>query len=453
MTFALPFYIKILSTGKNAQNITLISVKLWRLVMINTLYFNFILLLVTSFSFTVSASSDPREKDGPFLVAADTHSPKSLTNQITLYKKAIAELESSEGVYSDKLAQELANLADVYQQQERHDLAIATFNRSLHLNRINDGLYSKTQLPILDKVIVSLKKQKKWKQVNEQYNYLYWLNNRNFSEQDNNMLQVLIKLANWNLTSYAMGYSSNPAQDLYNAYSFYQQALNISKNIYGPFDKRNIYILNKKMILSYFFATFDTTTISSSLVENNNFTKTTGYQQLISFKRTSFSSGKDIILSEIKILENQNKIDYYTISKVKLKLADWYLFFEKKQSAMRLYSEAYQFAILNDDEHTFTKRLFQNPIALPYLPNLLTHTREVISEDLLQSGIQYIQASFDVTKHGRAKNIRVVKSNMKESTRLRSLALKSLRHTKFRPRLVKGIPIRTEQMKLHIFPQ
>ncbi len=161
MTFALPFYIKILSTGKNAQNITLISVKLWRLVMINTLYFNFILLLVTSFSFTVSASSDYREKDGPFLVAADTHSPKSLTNQITLYKKAIAKLESSEGVYSDKLAQELANLADVYQQQERHDLAIATFNRSLHLNRINEGLYSKTQLPILDKVIVSLKKQKK----------------------------------------------------------------------------------------------------------------------------------------------------------------------------------------------------------------------------------------------------------------------------------------------------
>ncbi|PAJ76186.1 hypothetical protein CJF42_01530 [Pseudoalteromonas sp. NBT06-2] len=416
--------------------------------MTKALYLNIIFLILTAFSLAINAASNP------FKIAADINSPKNLIEQISLYEKAIEELESTEGVYSEKLAQELANLADIYQKQEKHDLAITTFNRSLHLNRINDGLYSKAQLPILDKIIISLKKQKKWKKVHEKYNYLYWLNNRNFSEQDAQMLQVLIKIANWNLTSYAMSYSPNPAQDLYNAYYLYKQALNISENVYGPFDKQNIYILNNKMIISYFFATFDLSAINSNLVDNSNFTTTSNYQnQIISLKRTSFTSGRDTILNEIKILENQNDVDYYNISKVKLKLADWYLLFEKRQSAMRLYNEAYQFAILNDDEHIFTKDLFQKPIALPYLPNLTTNTREIISKDLLLSNEKYIQASFDVTKHGRAKNIRVVNSNMKESTRLRSLALKSLRHTKFRPKLVKGIPIRTEQMKLHIFPK
>ena len=168
---------------------------------------------------------------------------------------------------------------------------------------------------------------------------------------------------------------------------------------------------------------------------------------------SSFPSTTSTILNEINILENQNQPDYFSISTVKLKLADWYLLFEKRQSAMRLYNEAYQFAMLNDSDNTFTEDLFQKPIALPNLPNLTTNKREKISKDLLLSNTKYLQASFDVTKHGRAKNIRVVNSNMAESTRLRSQALRSLRHTKFRPKLVKGIPIKTEQMKLHIFPK
>jgi len=422
--------------------------------MTKNLYLNIVFFILTCFSFAINAASNLKNQNNPFKLADASNSPKTLNEQIIDYENAIEELESAEGVYSDKLAQELANLADIYQKQEKHDLAITTFNRSLHLNRINDGLYSKAQLPILDKIIISLKKQKKWKQVHEKYNYLYWLNNRNFSEQDEDMLQVLVKLANWNLTSYAMSYSQSPAQDLYNAHYLYKKALSISETVYGQFDKRNIYILNNKMIINYFFATFDISQINSNLIDNTEYTTTTNYQnQIISLKRTSFTNGRDTILNEIDILENQQEPDYFTISNVKLKLADWYLLFEKRQSAMRLYNEAYQFATLNDDQNTFSDDLFQKPIALPYLPNLTTNTRENISKDNLLSNAKYIQASFDVTKHGRAKNIQVVNSNMKESTRLRSLALKSLRHTKFRPKLVKGIAIKTEQVKLHIFPK
>jgi len=422
--------------------------------MTKNLYLNIVFFILTCFSFAINAASNLKNQNNPFKLADTSNSPQTLNEQIADYENAIEKLESTEGVYSDKLAQELANLADIYQKQEKHDLAITTFNRSLHLNRINDGLYSKAQLPILDKIITSLKKQKKWKQVHEKYNYLYWLNNRNFSEQDEDMLPVLVKIANWNLTSYAMSYSQSPAQDLYNAHYLYKKALSISETVYGQFDKRNIYILNNKMIINYFFATFDISQINSNLIDNTEYTTTTNYQnQIISLKRTSFTNGRDTILNEIDILENQQEPDYFTISNVKLKLADWYLLFEKRQSAMRLYNEAYQFAILNDDENTFTEDLFQKPIALPYLPNLTTNTRENISKDKLLSNTKYIQASFDVTRHGRAKNIQVVNSNMKESTRLRSLALKSLRHTKFRPKLVKGIAIKTEQVKLHIFPK
>jgi len=422
--------------------------------MTKNLYLNIVFFMLTCFSFAINAASNLKNQNNPFKLADASNSPQTLNEQIIDYENAIEELESAEGVYSDKLAQELANLADIYQKQEKHDLAITTFNRSLHLNRINDGLYSKAQLPILDKIIISLKKQKKWKQVHEKYNYLYWLNNRNFSEQDEEMLPVLVKLANWNLTSYAMSYSQSPAQDLYNAHYLYKKALSISETVYGQFDKRNIYILNNKMIINYFFATFDISQINSNLIDNTEYTTTTNYQnQIISLKRTSFTNGRDTILNEIDILENQQEPDYFTISNVKLKLADWYLLFEKRQSAMRLYNEAYQFATLNDDQNTFSDDLFQKPIALPYLPNLTTNTRENISNDNLLSNAKYIQASFDVTKHGRAKNIQVVNSNMKESTRLRSLALKSLRHTKFRPKLVKGIAIKTEQVKLHIFPK
>jgi len=419
--------------------------------MAKVLYFKVLFLLLFSYSLTLFASD---KQNNPYKINNEQNLNKTLNEQIEDYEREIEAIESTEGVYSNRLAQEVANLADIYQQQGKHDLAITTFNRSLHLNRINDGLYSKAQIPILDKIITSLKQQKDWKKVHERYNYLYWLHDRNFTEQDEDMLQILVKVANWNLTSYAMSYSPNPAQDLYSAHYLYKKALQISKDVYGQYDKRNVHLLNNKMIISYFFATFDTSKINSNLIANTEYTTATNYQnQVISLKRTSFANGRDTLLEEINILENQDEVNYFNVSEVKLKLADWYLLFEKRQSAMRLYNEAYQYATLNDTEQAFTDDLFQKPIALPHLTNLTNNTREHVPKDLLLANKKYIQASFDVTKHGRAKNIKVVNSNMKESTRLRSIALKSLRHTKFRPKLVKGVPIKTEQMTLHIFPK
>ncbi|SFB98923.1 tetratricopeptide repeat protein [Pseudoalteromonas denitrificans] len=408
----------------------------------------FLLFLVITLFCTISYKVQATKN--PFKSSENIEQTQTLKQQIKAYENAIETIESQDGVYSDKLAQQLANLADIYQRQNKHDLAIDTFNRSLHLNRINDGLYSKAQIPLLKKIIASLKIQKKWKIIDQRYNYLYWLHNRNFSENDETMVEVLLEIAGWNLTSYARRYSKKPIENLYNSHILYTKALKISEEQYGQFNERNIPILNNIMIANYFFATADIMT--SDLIEPNEYAATTNFQNLVAtLKRKSFSSGKENIQNEIQILENQDEINHFQISNVRLKLADWHLLFEKRQTAMRLYNDAYLYASINDSQNI--NDLFNKPIALPNLPNLKTNTREGITHEALASNTKFIHASFDVTRYGRAKNIQVINSNMKESTRLRSLALRSLRFTKFRPKLVGGLPIKTEKMNLHIFPE
>ena len=66
--------------------------------------------------------------------------------------------------------------------------------------------------------------------------------------------------------------------------------------------------------------------------------------------------------------------------------------------------------------------------------------------------VNYVHASMDVTRYGKTKNIKIVSSFPEDNTGMRSKVLRSLRLTKFRPKITNGNPIFTEQLQLHVFP-
>ncbi len=407
------------------------------------------LLLPASVFVTVA---DENNTLNPFEVVKTKPAEKTLNEKIEVYLQAIEKIESQEGAYSDKLAQELSNLGDIYQRYDKHDKAIEIYNRSLHLNRINDGLYSHLQIPTVNKIISSLRSQQKWDKINNKYNYLYWLHQRKYKKTDIEMLEITNRVANWNLKSYANRYSETPGQNLLNAYNLFNRSLAIISLHYGEHDLSTIKIIHSLMIVNYFFATFNIDTIPT----NNAFKSEYGEHskadnRLISLKRRSFVTGREILEKELVVLQNQKNINHFQVSEVKLRLADWHLLFEKRQSAMSLYQTTYHYVLDHSEENSY-KNLFSKPVALPNLPNLETNLQDDVILASLTPDIKFVEASFDVTRHGKAKNITIINSNIEENTRLRSRALKSLRLARFRPKLEEGIPTRTEKMQLHVFP-
>ncbi|WDE13205.1 tetratricopeptide repeat protein [Thalassomonas haliotis] len=381
---------------------------------------------------------------------------QKLSDEIEKYRAAVEEIESTEGMYSEQIAQKLINLGNIYQHYDKHDDAVQVYKRALHLSRISEGLYSLNQIPILEKMIKSYKKRKQWEQVNDKYYYMYWLYARNFDDMDINRLGMELQIANWHLEAYAMQLLPDPTQDLIYSYSLFDRAVNLITNSYGETDQRLITPLNGLMLTNYFIA---------SHVMRNSVEKVYAMNEqlqvqmrksdivIAEMKRKSFVTGKKIILKKLTVLQGQKPVNHQAIAKVKLKLADWFLMHNKRQTALRHYQEAYDYAVTTDKNKEFLEQLFSHPVALPHYPNLRKKARTIKSDAELATEARYVHATLDVTKYGKAKNIKIVSSNPPDNSPIRTKALKSLRTTKFRPQISDGMTIFTEQLQLHVFPE
>ncbi|WP_281556524.1 tetratricopeptide repeat protein [Thalassomonas sp. RHCl1] len=381
---------------------------------------------------------------------------QKLSDEIDKYQAAVEKIESTEGMYSEQIAQKLVNLGNIYQHYEKHEDAVQVYKRALHLSRINEGLYSLTQIPILEKMIESYKKRKQWEQVNDKYYYMYWLYARNFDDMDINRLDMELQIANWHLEAYAMQLLPDPTQDLIYSYSLFDRAVNLITNTYGETDERLITPLNGLMLTNYFIASHVMRSSVEKVYAMNEQLQVQMKKSdilIAEMKRKSFVTGKKIIQRKLTVLQGQTQVDHQAIAKVKLKLADWFLMHNKRQTALRHYQEAYDYAVATDKNKEFLEQLFSQPVALPHYPNLQQRTRAIKSDTELTTDVRYVHATLDVTKYGKARNIKIVSSNPPDNSPIKTKALKSLRTTKFRPQISDGMTIFTEQLQLHVFPE
>jgi len=69
------------------------------------------------------------------------------------YEQQLEDMALSEGPYASGLTDPLAGVAQIYKQRGQYDEAIEAYRRALHVIRVNDGLKSERQLPLLKDLI------------------------------------------------------------------------------------------------------------------------------------------------------------------------------------------------------------------------------------------------------------------------------------------------------------
>ncbi|NQZ23751.1 MAG: hypothetical protein HRT53_17090 [Colwellia sp.] len=377
------------------------------------------------------------------------------TNFSTLvekYQTTIEEIESKQGVYGEDLSQQLFSLGMAYQQKGEHGQAIETLTRSLHLNRINNGLYSTSIFPILNTLINSLAKEEQWNSVDNHYTYLNWLYEQNYNEEDIETFAIKMQMANWYLKSYTLKRHKEPIVDLLNCYYAYEQALNIAIKKYGLIDLRVIKPLHQLILVNYLIAVTDFIQPTINIDLDGHIIKSTsrrGYQ-LNSLKSKSFDLGVSLFKHEMAIYSKQPLTDHLLVTRIKLKLADWYLMYGKREPALGLYHTAYNYLKDNSAITKEFRELFSLPVVLPNFPNISIKTNVLPTDFISSSNANYVHASIDVTRYGKVKNINFVSSNPKDNA-MSIKVLKFLKKTKFRPKIVEGNVISAKKVHLQIF--
>jgi hypothetical protein len=101
--------------------------------------------------------------------------PASARELVDSLERQLAEQEFSDGPYAPVLSETLAALARAQDALGQSDAAMRSRERALHLIRVNEGLYSSTQGPLVRDMLNSLRRTRDFEALDERYSYFYRL--------------------------------------------------------------------------------------------------------------------------------------------------------------------------------------------------------------------------------------------------------------------------------------
>ena len=340
------------------------------------------------------------------------------------------------------LSEQLLSLGRAQQYEGDHPSAVDSFNRAMHISRINEGLYSLNQVPIIERLIESHVARGDWEEANKSHDYLYWLHKRNYGEDDPRLLPAINKLSEWHLSAYSMNLKDGMFQHLINAHRLFRMATSIISRHYGSHDMRMIDPLRGLAVSNYYYYPQSEHQARAQRQLLDPRASSDDRLRLEHYVMNSYSSGKKAINRMRDIYASNPNAPLSAEAEAQIELADWHMLFDRWHSAMKLYKEAYNTLATNPDTSQRADELFARPVALPAMA-LLHKSADTPNPE---AGGDYIVVNFDVSEYGRVKNIDILESQPPEKTRPRIRVRQVLKEAKFRPRFENGEPVITKNL-------
>ncbi|AOS96982.1 hypothetical protein AUP74_01546 [Microbulbifer aggregans] len=355
------------------------------------------------------------------------------------YRERIEDMEAQYGAYGAGIDEQLVGLATALQRTGAHDEAISEFRRAMLINRVNEGLYSLHQVPMIERMIESQIALNQWEDANDNQQYLYWLHARNYGESDPRMLPVIDNLSRWHLQAYKEEKGGTLFEHLISATDLYSLAVDIITQNFGANDLRLVEALRGLKASNYYLATYKGEP-QQAVVINTNFgggpdMEAAQRTKLDHYRLNSFSSGKQAIARIVDVYQKNPQSPPAASAKAKVELGDWYMMFNKWHSARETYGEAYQALWDNGATNEEIESIFGRPAPLPALP--------MLEEDRQGLAGAYVTVSYDVTAFGKVRNIEILHAAPSDDVGMRSRVRNVLKRAKFRPRFENGEPVET----------
>ena len=152
----------------------------------------------------------------------------------------------------------------------------------------------------------------------------------------------------------------------------------------------------------------------------------------------SFAAGRDALRRVVDLRDADVQSNELERSEALAELADWHQLFARRQSALRLYQQAWAQGERSGSEAAQVRdTVFGRPLPLPQLP------ADFDSVPGSRADTAWIKIRFVVNENGRATDVQVVESSPPATDRNISRLRKRVLSTAFRPRFESGQPVAT----------
>lgn len=372
-----------------------------------------------------------------------------LEQSIAEYERSIEQLMSDFGVYDDRLSEQLLGMGLALRSQGNHDQAIESFERSLHVSKVNAGLHNLQQIPLLELLIESNTAIENWERVDGYHHYMYWVHLRSYGADDPRLIPILERMGRWQLQASGLETGVAPITHLYEAAGAYARAVEIGEKAYGANDPRLLDALYGLALTSYYLAVAaQSVDVSRSGGPERSFRRRNeqGFARQDLLMR-GYREGKNALNQMGQIHASNADTPPEARGLALTLLADWYLLFGRRQSARQAYQDAFNALMASGIAADRVTQFFSQPKALPTLrvPAQPTAVSEKIEP---QEPATFAVASFDVTSSGRARNIQIIESQPLDDTSLRRRVRRAIRAMRFRPRMENGMAVESKTVKL-----
>lgn len=383
------------------------------------------------------------------------------------YRSAIEQKESEVGPYNAELSEMIFGLGQTLQNVRRYDEALHAYKRSLHLKRINNGVYSLSQAPVLRGIIESYRQLGLINEEADSYGQLLWIHMKSYGEDDPRLIPLLDEISQWHLTAYMRTGEREDGYHLSTAFDLYSAAIGLIEKHHGASSLDQINLLKNLAITSYYNASHQHLYPEFSEI---GATVPFGYRPFGTnhenmMRRGSFYlNGQSAHLKIQKILTENPDTTARDKAIAQTYLGDWYLLFGRYNNAINAYTEAHNIMAGDHQKEEVLGELFNTPKMLPKLePSEIGQKPLVSDADPEQSNnivtlainkplSSYVNLTVDITERGKATNMEVkeVYPEDIDTNGYGIRAKKTIRARKFRPRFEAGQPVLTNAFPVRV---
>jgi hypothetical protein len=349
--------------------------------------------------------------------------------------------EARSGPFSPNLIPLLTSLGLAYQEADEHSLAVTVLERALYLKRVNEGLHSLDQVPLVQRLIDSERAIGRSATAQELEERLLELARRN--PGDLRGVPIFREAAERQLVLYERGVrgelpptlsfgggsasamTSSPAAYLRRAQMSYRMAIGTIMRS-GEDDHPELETLEEGLARTYYAQAKtlnDWSTYSLQLSQgfvDGGFSPTTQRQSLHDLGRETYRRRVD------RHAATQDPLAH---ARALVELGDWSLLFSRNSTAIRRYAEAH--ALLREQRapEESMRELFpgDTPVFLP------TFSPYPLGVDSGSRGAGHVDVDFEIGKYGTPRRIRIVGASNAEAEARAKQVSAAINRARFRP--------------------
>jgi tetratricopeptide (TPR) repeat protein len=350
------------------------------------------------------------------------------------YQQQVESLELQGGPYDQALAEPLAGLGRHYRRQGDLQQAQVVYRRALHIVRINDGLYSKRQIPILRELLDAYREAGELETLDDRYDYYFRLYGNGRPPYTEVRLRASLEYLRWQREALRLELDGKGQRRLLALYELNDTLLEevalqppvgfarYRDLVYSQL--RNLYLLQDRVAPPVEITGVSSATASPSFGAGN---QSLEQRQLELIQRGGLSRGTALLQQ----LALHAAVGATELAHVYLELADWQQWNGSEHLAEESYAEVVR--ILREAGETeLLRQWLEQPVELPdngafWQPRPLGEgERQVV-----------VNARFDVSARGRVTEIETVVADPDDEGLAKRLR-RRLAKTRFRPRWLNG---------------